>query len=85
MLRNEDIGILVEALPYLRDFKDKVVVVKFGGKSMTDPTLRKQLLQDIIFLQCAGLRPSWSMQPAPKCRRCCRRPARSLPSSTACA
>ena len=57
MLRNEDIGILVEALPYLRDFKDKVVVVKFGGKSMTDPTLRKQLLQDIIFLQCAGLRP----------------------------
>lgn len=57
MLRNEDIGILVEALPYLREFKDKVVVVKFGGRAMTDPALRGKLLQDVISLQSAGLRP----------------------------
>lgn len=56
MLRNEDIGILVEALPYLREFKDKVVVVKFGGRAMTDPALRGKLLQDVISLQSAGRR-----------------------------
>jgi len=57
MFRNEDLGILVEALPYLRDFKGRTVVVKFGGQAMTDPKLRDLVLRDIIFLQCAGIRP----------------------------
>ena len=53
MLRNEEIKTLVEALPYLRDFKGKTVVVKYGGNAM----LKTKVLQDIVFLQCAGLRP----------------------------
>ena len=57
MLKNDDIDTLVEALPYLRDFKGKTVVVKFGGQAMEDEKLKEKLLQDVIFLQCAGLRP----------------------------
>ena len=57
MLKNDDIDTLVEALPYLRDFKEKTVVVKFGGQAMEDEKLKEKLLQDVIFLQCAGLRP----------------------------
>lgn len=57
MLRNEDIQILVEALPYLRDFKGKTVVVKYGGNAMINEEIKDKVLQDIVFLQCAGLRP----------------------------
>ena len=57
MLRNEEIKILVEALPYLRDFKGKTVVVKYGGNAMLNDEIKNKVLQDIIFLKCAGLRP----------------------------
>jgi len=57
MLRNEDIKTLVEALPYLRDFKGKTVVVKYGGNAMINNDIKNKVLQDIVFLQCAGLRP----------------------------
>lgn len=57
MLRNEDIQTLVEALPYLRDFKGKTVVVKYGGNAMINEEIKTKVLQDIVFLQCAGLRP----------------------------
>ncbi len=57
MLKTDDIDTLVEALPYLREFKGKIVVVKFGGKAIEDDKLKEKLLQDVIFLQCAGLRP----------------------------
>src|SRR5574344_1113109 len=57
MLRNEDIQVLVEALPYLRDFKGKTVVVKYGGNAMINEDIKTKVLQDIVFLQCAGLRP----------------------------
>lgn len=70
MLRNEDIGILVEALPYLREFKDKVVVVKFGGRAMTDPALRDKLLQDVISCRARACAPLSSMAPARKFRPC---------------
>lgn len=40
MLRNEEIKILVEALPYLRDFKGKTVVVKYGGNAMLNDEIK---------------------------------------------
>ena len=58
MLRNEEIKTLVEALPYLRDFKGKTVVVKYGGNAMLNDDIKTKVLQDIVFLQCAGLRLS---------------------------
>ena len=57
MLKNEDIQTLVEALPYLRDFKGKTVVVKYGGNAMINSEIKNKVLQDIVFLQCAGIRP----------------------------
>ena len=59
MLRNEEIKILVEALPYLRDFKGKTVVVKYGGNAMLNDEIKNKVLQDIIFHEMC--------RPAPDC------------------
>ncbi len=58
MLMNDTrIETLMEALPYLRDFKDKTIVVKYGGNAMLNDEIKNKVLQDIVFLQCAGMRP----------------------------
>ncbi|HIU63439.1 MAG TPA: acetylglutamate kinase [Candidatus Avacidaminococcus intestinavium] len=57
LIKEEQINTLVEALPYLRDFKGKTVVVKYGGNAMLNDELKDKVLQDIVFLRCAGLRP----------------------------
>ena len=48
---------LVEALPWLQQFRDALVVVKYGGNAMTDDALKAAFAQDIAFLRYAGLRP----------------------------
>ena len=49
--------ILLEALPYLQAFRGKTVVIKYGGSAIGDPAKRRSLLQDIVFLSVAGIRP----------------------------
>ena len=49
--------ILVEALPYLQAFRDKVLVIKYGGSALGDPALRRGILQDLAFLSLVGIRP----------------------------
>ncbi|MDQ1628878.1 MAG: acetylglutamate kinase [Actinomycetota bacterium] len=53
----EKAGLLVEALPWLERFHDKIVVVKYGGNAMTDTALQRAFAEDIVFLRYAGLRP----------------------------
>src|SRR6185436_3476378 len=53
----EKAGLLVEALPWLERFHDKVVVIKYGGNAMTDEALQRAFAQDVVFLRYAGLRP----------------------------
>src|SRR5471030_3159801 len=53
----EKAGLLVEALPWLERFHDKVVVVKYGGNAMTDIALQQAFAEDVVFLRYAGLRP----------------------------
>jgi acetylglutamate kinase len=53
----EEVNILVEALPYLMEFKDKTVVIKYGGNAMVNEELKNKVLKDIVFLHCAGMRP----------------------------
>ena len=48
---------LVEALPYIQKFTGKTIVVKYGGNAMLNDELKNKVLQDIVFLQCAGMRP----------------------------
>lgn len=57
LIKGEQINTLVEALPYLRDFKGKTVVVKYGGNAMLNDDIKNKVLQDIVFLRCAGMRP----------------------------
>src|SRR3989344_1810713 len=49
--------VLLEALPYIQNFYDKAVVIKYGGAAMTDETVRKNVLEDIVFMSYVGMRP----------------------------
>ncbi|MEO7993567.1 MAG: acetylglutamate kinase [bacterium] len=49
--------ILIEALPYLRQFAGQTLVIKYGGKAMTSPALKEQVAADVALLQYVGMRP----------------------------
>ncbi len=53
----EKASTLVEALPYIRRFRGKVVVVKYGGAAMTDPALAALFAEDIVLMHSVGMRP----------------------------
>lgn len=48
---------LAHALPWLKKYHGKVIVVKYGGNAMTDETLKKAFAEDIVFMRLAGFRP----------------------------
>lgn len=50
-------SVLIEALPYLRQFYGKTIVVKYGGNAMIDDRLKEQVMQDIALLLYVGIRP----------------------------
>lgn len=52
----DKVAILSEALPYLQRFKDKTVVIKYGGAAMKDPSLKAGVISDIALLSCVGVR-----------------------------
>jgi acetylglutamate kinase len=49
-------GALVEALPWLKSFSGRTVVVKYGGNAMTSPELQAAFAEDVVFLRYAGVR-----------------------------
>ena len=49
--------VLVEALPYIRAFAGKTMVIKYGGKAMTDPALKDGFATDVVLLKYVGLNP----------------------------
>lgn len=51
------VKVLSEALPYIQKFSGRRVVVKYGGAAMKDSTLKEQVMRDLVFLSCVGLRP----------------------------
>ena len=50
-------NILIEALPYIQKFKDKIVVVKYGGSAMLDETLQQNVIKDVALLKLVGMQP----------------------------
>jgi acetylglutamate kinase len=48
---------LAGALPWLKQYHGKTIVVKYGGNAMTDATLKRAFAEDIVFLRMAGFRP----------------------------
>ena len=49
--------ILIEALPYIQKFNNKVVVVKYGGSAMLDENLQLNVIKDVALLKLVGMRP----------------------------
>ncbi|MBI3119211.1 MAG: acetylglutamate kinase [Candidatus Hydrogenedentes bacterium] len=49
--------VLIEALPYIRDFEGKTIVVKYGGAAMIDPALRRSTAEDIVLMKYVGMNP----------------------------
>jgi acetylglutamate kinase len=48
---------LAEALPYIRRFHGKTIVIKYGGNAMTDPELQKSFAHDVVLLKLVGMHP----------------------------
>ena len=53
----EKAGILSEALPYIREFSGKTVVIKYGGNAMDDPALADLFATDIVLMRLVGMNP----------------------------
>ena len=52
-----DVETLLEALPYIREFHGRTVVIKYGGAAMEDPALREEFARDVVLLKYVGLNP----------------------------
>ncbi|MCK5803149.1 MAG: acetylglutamate kinase [Lentisphaeria bacterium] len=50
-------SVLIEALPYIQEFRGSTIVIKFGGSAMEDPECTRNVIRDIVFMECAGMRP----------------------------
>ena len=53
----EKAEILSQALPYIRKYHGKTIVIKYGGNAMTDPELQKDFAEDVVLLKLVGLNP----------------------------
>ena len=49
--------ILAEALPYIRRFHGRIIVIKYGGNAMTDPALKQSFAEDVVLLKLIGMNP----------------------------
>src|SRR5437879_4094691 len=49
--------IIAQALPYIRRFHGKTIVIKYGGNAMTDPALQQDFAEDVVLLKLVGMNP----------------------------
>jgi len=49
--------VLIEALPYIRTFAGKTIVIKYGGKAMTEDNLKDGFAEDVVLMKYVGLNP----------------------------
>lgn len=54
---SQKVAILAEAMPYIRRFHGKTIVVKYGGNAMTEEKLKKSFAHDVVLLKLVGLNP----------------------------
>jgi acetylglutamate kinase len=52
-----DVATLLEALPYIREFHGRTVVIKYGGAAMIDPELKEEFARDVVLLKYVGMNP----------------------------
>lgn len=53
----EKAQVLIDALPYIREFNGNTVVIKYGGSAMLDPSINETIIKDIVLLKLVGLKP----------------------------
>jgi acetylglutamate kinase len=53
----EKANVLIEALPYIKRFRGKEILIKFGGSAMLDAEIRENILHDLVFMNLVGIRP----------------------------
>ncbi len=53
----EKAGVLIEALPYIRSYQGRIIVVKLGGSVMDQPEAERELLRDVVFMHSVGMQP----------------------------
>jgi acetylglutamate kinase len=51
------VQVLSEALPYMQKFAGRTIVIKYGGAAMKDDRLKAQVMRDVVFMACVGIRP----------------------------
>jgi acetylglutamate kinase len=56
-IAQEKATVLIEALPYIRAFKDRIIVIKYGGSTIEEETLDEGILRDVFFMASVGMRP----------------------------
>src|SRR5271166_3054765 len=56
-MSSRDVATLLEALPYIREFHGRTIVIKYGGAAMEDPALREEFARDVVLLKYVGLKP----------------------------
>jgi acetylglutamate kinase len=56
-LEDSNVAVLLEALPYIREFQGRTVVIKYGGAAMLDEDLREAFAKDVVLLKYVGLNP----------------------------
>ncbi len=56
-MKIENVEILVEALPYIIEFKNTIIVIKYGGSVMTDEELKQSFCKDVVLLKHLGIHP----------------------------
>ena len=56
-LDDDSVNVLLEALPYIREFHGKTIVIKYGGAAMREESLRQAFADDVVLLKYVGLNP----------------------------
>lgn len=62
--------VLVDALPYIQKYNDKIVVVKYGGNAMTNEKLKQAVMNDIVLLSLVGVKWCWYTAAARRSAKC---------------
>jgi acetylglutamate kinase len=55
--QSRDVATILEALPYIREFHGRTIVIKYGGAAMTDPALQEEFARDVVLLKYVGMNP----------------------------
>ena len=54
---NDRAKVLVESLPFIQKFNNKIIVVKYGGNAMISEELQESVINDIVLMKCVGFKP----------------------------